>query len=151
MLTLWTDVPTLDSFDRAFDDVMRSTFGTRGAATAPQSFEPAVDVRSDDERIVFECDVPGMKDGDLEVCLDQNVLTIKGTRKLASTSDKERVLLGRAYGSFTCSYTLPEGTDADNMTADLADGVLTVTIPRLPQAKPRRIAIGAGRGKQLGQ
>ncbi|SRR5579875_1788715 len=150
MLTLWNDAPLLDSFDRIFDDVMRSTFGTTGAAINAQSFQPAIDVRSDDDKIVFECDVPGMTHEDLEVTLDNQVLTIKGTRKLASAGDKQRVLLGRAYGAFSCSYTLPEGVDGEHMTADLSNGVLTVSVPKLPQAKPRRIQIGGGsEAKQL--
>jgi HSP20 family protein len=152
MLPLWNDAPLLDSIDRVFDDVMRSAFGTRGAAMNAETFQPAVDVRADDDKLVFECDVPGLKDEDLEITLDQQVLTIKGTRKLASTEGKQRVLLGRAYGSFSCSFTLPEGVDAEHMTADLAHGVLTVTVPKLPHAKPRRIAIGGGsKNKQLGQ
>jgi HSP20 family protein len=149
MLTLWNDVPLLD-FDRLFDDVMRSTFGTRGAAINSQTFQAAVDVRSDDEKIIFECDVPGLKHEDIEVTLDNHVLTIKGTRKHDTASDKQRVLLGRAYGSFSCSYTLPEGVDAEHMTAHLGSGVLTIRVPKLPQAKPRRIAIGGGTdAKQL--
>jgi HSP20 family protein len=150
MLTLWNDVPLLDSFDRLFDDVMRSAFGTSRAAIERQSFQPAIDVRSDDDKITFECDVPGMKQEDLEVTLDNRVLTIKGTRKPESTGDNQRVLLGRAYGSFSCSYTLPEGVHAEQMTADLSNGVLTVSVPKLPQAKPRKIAIG-GQSKQLNQ
>jgi HSP20 family protein len=149
MLTLWNDVPLLD-FDRVFDDVMRSAFGTSGAAINAQTFQPAIDVRSDDEKIIFECDVPGLKHEDVEVTFDNHVLTIKGTRKLETTSDKQRVLLGRAYGSFSYRYTLPEGADADHMTAHLSSGVLTVRVPKLPQAKPRRIAIGGGTdAKQL--
>jgi HSP20 family protein len=152
MITLWNDAPLLDSFDRVFDDVMRSAFGTRGAAIHTQSFQPAIDVRTDDDKIVFECDLPGMRHEDIEVTLDNHVLTIKGTRKLEAGSDRQRVLLGRAYGSFSCSYTLPDGVDAERMTADLANGVLTVSVPKLPQAKPRRIAINGGaQSKQLGQ
>jgi HSP20 family protein len=147
MLTYWNDLPLLD-LDRVFDDVMRSSFaaGTGTAASHPsQTFQPAIDVSSDDDKIVFECDVPGLKHEDLEVTLDNHVLTIKGARKLETASAHQRVLLGRAYGSFSSVYTLPEGVDAEHMTAELSSGVLTVTVPKLPQAKPRRIAIGGGR------
>ena len=154
MLTFWNDVPLLD-FDRVLDDVMRSSFAAGGATAAShtaQTFQPAIDVRSDDEKIVFECDVPGLKHEDLEVTLDNHVLTIKGARKLETASDKQRVLLGRAYGSFSSVYTLPEGVDAEHMTAELSSGVLTVTVPKLAQAKPRRIAIGGGaQARELGK
>jgi HSP20 family protein len=154
MLTLWNDATLLDSFDRIFDDVMRSAFGTSGAATQSQThsqgFQPAIDLRSDDDKIVLECDVPGMTHADLEVTLENQVLTIKGHRKPAAASDKQNVLLGRAYGSFTCRYTLPEGVDGEHMTADLANGVLTISVPKLARAKPRRIQIGGGNAaKQL--
>jgi HSP20 family protein len=154
MLTYWNELPLLD-FERVFDDVMRSSFGTGGVTSASptsQTFKPAIDVRSDDEKIVFECDVPGLRHEDLEVTLDNHVLTIKGARKLETAGDKQRVLLGRAYGSFSSVYTLPEGVDAEHMTAELSNGVLTVTVPKLPQAKPRRIAIGGGaQARELGK
>ncbi len=156
MLTFWNDVPFL-GFDRVLDDVMRSSFAAGGATAAsqsPQAFQPAIDVRYDDEKIVFECDVPGLKHEDLEVTVDNHQLTIKGARKLETASDGQRVVLGRAYGSFSSVYTLPEGVDAEHPSAQLSSGVLTVTVPKLPQAKPRRIAIGGGSGseaKQLGK
>ena len=148
-MSMWNEAPLLESFDRILDDVMRSAVGTRGTAIHSRSFEPAVDVRADDDKLIFECDVPGMKNEDLEITLDHQVLTIKGNRKLASANDKQRVLLGRSYGSFACSYTLPEGVDGEHMTADLTDGVLTVTVPKPPQVKPRRIQIGGNGAKQL--
>ncbi len=78
-------------------------------------------------------------------------LTIKGQRKYEG-GDKDQVWLGRAYGAFERSFTLPELVDGERMTADLADGVLTIHVPKKPQAKPRRIQIGGGNGhKQLGQ
>jgi len=137
MLTRWDAVSTLD---RMFDDVMGSTLGT---ATSSRTFSPAIDVRTTEKDVVFACDVPGVKQEDLEVTLENHVLTIKGTRKFESKED-EQVVLGRAYGSFTRAYTLPSSLDGENLTAQLADGVLTIRIPRQPKAKPRKIEIGNG-------
>ncbi len=145
MLTLWNADPMLASVDRVFDDVMRSALGPSGAATNPSPLSPAVDVRMDDEKIVLVCDLPGMSKDDVEITLHERVLTIKGERKFES-KENERVLLGRAYGSFSCSYTLPEGVDDEKLTADLAQGVLTVTVPKHPETKPRRIAVGSPSG-----
>jgi HSP20 family protein len=143
MLTRWDAVTTLD---RMFDDVMGSMLGT---ATSPRTFEPAIDVRATDDEIVFVCDVPGVKQEDLEVTLENQLLTIKGTRKFESKND-EQVLLGRAYGAFTRAYTLPDHVDDTNLAANLADGVLTIRIPKPPKAKPRKIQIGNGHdSKQL--
>jgi HSP20 family protein len=143
MLTRWDAVTTLD---RMFDDVMGSMLGT---ATSPRTFDPTIDMRANDDEVVFVCDVPGVRQEDLEVTLENHVLTIKGTRKFESKSD-EQVMLGRAYGSFTRAFTLPDYVDDANLAANLADGVLTIRIPKQPKAKPRKIPIGNGHdSKQL--
>ncbi len=143
MLTRWDAVSTLD---RMLDDVMGSMLGT---ATSTRTFDPSIDVHASDNEVVFVCDVPGIKQDDLEVTLENHVLTIKGTRKFEG-KENEQVMLGRAYGSFNRSYTLPEYVDAENLTARLADGVLTIRIPKQAKAKPKRIQIANGRdSKQL--
>lgn len=135
MLTAWNAVSTLD---RMFDDVMGSAFGT---ATNPRTFNPAIDVRANENEVVFICDVPGLKQEDLELTLTNHVLTIKGARKFESTQS-EQVVLGRSYGAFSRAFTLPDALDEESLSASLADGVLTVRIPKLPKAKPRKIEIG---------
>jgi HSP20 family protein len=144
MLATWNAVSTLD---RMFDDVMGSAFGT---ATSNRTFNLAIDVRASDTEVALVCDVPGVKQEDLDVTLSNHVLTIKGTRRFDG-GDKEQVMLGRAYGSFTRSYTLPDSLDDEKLSAELADGVLTIRIPKLPKAQPRKIQIGGGVGqaKQL--
>jgi len=143
VLTRWDAVSTLD---RMFDDVMGSMLGT---ATSTRTFDPSVDVHASDDELVFVCDVPGIKQDDLEVTLENHVLTIKGTRKFDGKED-EQVMLGRAYGSFSRSYTLPEYVDDQNLAARLADGVLTIRIPKQARAKPRKIQISNGHdSKQL--
>ena len=143
MLTKWDAVSTLD---RMFDDVMGSMLGT---ATSARTFDPSIDVHASDNEVVFVCDVPGIKQADLEVTLENHVLTIKGTRKFEGRED-EQVMLGRAYGSFSRSYTVPEYLDDENLTARLADGVLTIRIPKQAKAKPKKIQISNGHdSKQL--
>ena len=137
MLTRWDAVSTLD---RMFDDVMGSMLGT---ATSTRTFDPSIDVHASDNEVLFVCDVPGIKQDDLEVTLENHVLTIKGTRRFHG-KENEQVVLGRAYGSFNRSYTLPEYVDDENLTARLADGVLTIRIPKQPKAKPKKIQISNG-------
>ncbi len=149
MLTAWNAFPMLDRlFDDVMDDVTSKAFG---AATTQSTYNPAIDVRTNEDEIVFVCDVPGLKREDLEITLDNGVLGIKGQRRYQG-NDKERVLLGRSYGAFANRFTLPDYVDPEHMTADLADGVLTIKVPKQPKAKPRRIEIAAGNGhKQLGE
>ena len=145
MLSAWSAVSTLD---RMVDDVMGSAFGT---ATSNRNFNPAIDVRASDSEVVLVCDVPGVSQDDLEITLANRVLTIKGTRRFES-KETEQVMLGRSYGSFSRSYTLPEALDEEKLAAELAGGVLTVRIPKLPKAQPRKIQIGvASDTKQLNE
>ncbi|MEZ4264438.1 MAG: Hsp20/alpha crystallin family protein [Polyangiaceae bacterium] len=149
MLTAWTALPMLD---RLFDDVMsgvaRPSFGGVGPRL---TYSPAIDVRANADEIVLVCDVPGLKREDLQVTLEAGTLTIKGQRRYDG-GDKDQVWLSRSYGAFEKSFALPDHIEAENVSADLADGVLTVRVPKKPQAKPRRIEIGAGAGhKQLGE
>jgi len=122
-----------------FDDVMGATFGT---ATSSRAFNPAIDVRANDTEVTLLCDVPGIRQDDIEVTLTDRVLTIKGARRFDG-KQTEQVMLGRTYGSFSRSFTLPEALDEDKLAAELADGVLTIRIPKAPKAQPRKIQIGA--------
>ncbi|HEU4538815.1 MAG TPA: Hsp20/alpha crystallin family protein [Polyangiaceae bacterium] len=137
-----------EALERAFDDVMRPASGAGAFGFAPPAAAgaaPPVDVRSDDEKIVMQFDLPGYRGEDVEVTLDKGVLTVKGERKLAATKGKnERVWVGRSYGRFVRSFTLPKGVDEQGLQADLADGVLTVTLPKGVEAKPRRIEVRGG-------
>ena len=135
MLTAWSTVPGLD---RMFDDVVRSFSGT---ATNTKSFEPAIDVRANEEAVLFVCDVPGLKEQDLEITLENHELTIQGARKYEGSAE-DRVLVGRAYGTFKRVFALPDSLDEGALSAKLEDGVLTIRIPKQPKARPRRITIG---------
>jgi len=137
MLTAWDAVSTLD---RMLNDVMGSALGT---ATHSRSFTADIDVRSNDDAVVVVCDVPGVKREDIDVTLENHVLTVTGTRKFES-KENERVVLGRSYGTFSRQFTMPDSLDEANLSATLADGVLSVTIPRHPKSKPVKIPVGNG-------
>ncbi len=142
MLATWDAVSTLD---RLFHDLMGSALDR---ATSTRTFDPAIDVRASEHEVTFVCDVPGVKEGDIEVTLDNHVLTIQGRRTYERKSN-ERMLVGRGYGAFRRSFTLPDGLDQEKLEASLEDGVLTLRIPKLPTAKPRKISIVSGGAKQL--
>jgi HSP20 family protein len=143
MMDTWE---TVNALDRILDDVMHRSVGT---ATNPRSFVPAIDVRTSEEEVVLQCDLPGVRQEDLELMLENHRLTIKGHRKF-DAKDDEHVVIGRAYGTFSRVVSLGETLDDEHLSAQLADGVLTVRIPKQPKAKPRKIQIGVT-SKQLGE
>ncbi len=145
MTTMWNVVPALD---RAFDEAVRSAF--RGGPTTA-AFPVAADIREKNDAYTVDLDVPGVKQGDLEITVTNRVLTIKGARRFEA-GENEKVTWGRPYGEFAVSYGLPDGIEGDALTADLADGVLTIRVPKLPKAQPRKIPIGSGaEPKHLGE
>ena len=134
LTTTWQTVSNLDRF---IDDVMGSALG---AATNPRTFNPSVDVRASDNEVRVICDVPGVRREDLDITLENRVLTIKGSRSFES-NENEQVMLGRSYGEFQRQFALPDSLDDTNLSANLANGVLTVTIPKQPKARPTKIRI----------
>jgi HSP20 family protein len=112
-------------------------------ATPATAFNPQFEVKETAEGYIFRADVPGVAEKDLEMTLTQNRLTISGKREAEERKEGENYYAyERAYGSFTRAFTLPDGIDADNVRADLKDGVLTVVVPKRAETQPRRIALG---------
>jgi HSP20 family protein len=105
-------------------------------------FAPAFEVKENNESYLFKADVPGVKEGDLEVTVTGNRLSITGQRTEESEEKTETYYSReRKYGSFSRSYTLPEGADLEHVHADLKAGVLTVAVPKLPEVQPKKIAV----------
>ena len=112
------------------------------------TFEPTFDVRESNDAFVVEADLPGIKPEDVEVTLTGNRLSIQGKREINEEARNDTYYCSeRFYGSFTRTFTLPEGTDADHARSDFRDGVLKLVIPKKPEAQPRRIALQSGKSK----
>jgi len=137
MMTTWSAIPTLD---RVFDEVLRSAF-KGGVDTG--GFPVAADVHERSDAYTFQFDVPGVKAEDLEITVENRKLSIRGVRHFVG-EESERAACSRPHGRFAASYALPDGIEGDDLTADLADGVLTIRVPKPPKTQPRRIPIGSG-------
>ena len=108
-------------------------------------FVPRFDVKETKEAYVIQADLPGVKDDELEVSLSGNLLTISGKREEEHREEGESYYtIERSYGNFVRSFTMPDGVDSESVNADLKQGVLTVRIPKKPDAQPKRISIGRG-------
>jgi len=104
---------------------------------------PEIEVKETKEAIVLEADVPGLKEEDLEVSIRGNELVVCGKREEETRQEGERYhAYERVYGAFERAMPLPEGADVEHVKAELKDGVLKVTVPRKPEAQPRRIPLG---------
>ena len=112
------------------------------------SFNPSFDVTETKDGYVFKADVPGVKLSDLEITTTGNRLQIAGKRESEHETKTDTVYTyERKHGSFTRSFTLPEGADVGHAKSELKEGVLTLVIPKQPGAKPKKIEIGTGASK----
>jgi HSP20 family protein len=111
------------------------------------SWLPAVNVEEKTEELVLTAEVPGMNADDIEIELENNILTIRGEKSAEREegSDEKRYhVWERRYGSFQRSFTLPRTVRGDGITAEYKDGILAIHMPKAPEAKSRRIQVGAG-------
>jgi HSP20 family protein len=116
----------------------------RSLAFQSVAFSPDFEVKETPEAFVFTADVPGVKESDLDIRLTQNRLSISGKRESEKTEKGEQFYTTeRSYGSFTRTFTLPEGIDAEKISAELKGGVLNLAIPKKPEALPKKIDVSS--------
>jgi len=130
-----------EEMNRFFDDF----FGEQRRGLAEGAWLPAVDVSETDSELVVRAELPGMSHEDIEINVQDNILTLKGEKKQEKKEEKENFhRLERSYGSFSRSFSLPTGVKPDDIKATFKDGVLQVTMPKAEEAKAKKIAITAG-------
>ena len=106
------------------------------------SWAPAVDIYEQNGNIVLQAELPGLDPKEVDVRVENNVLTLRGQRKLEESVNQDSYhRVERSYGSFTRSFTLPNVIDTEKIQANYKDGVLRLTLPTKEEAKPKQIAI----------
>ena len=114
-------------------------------------FAPTFDVKETGDSYIFRADLPGVKEDDLDISLTGNRLTVSGKREMEERKEGERYFaFERSYGSFTRTFTLPEGIDSESVRAEMKDGVLTLTVPKKPEVQPKKISVKPGQARSPG-
>jgi HSP20 family protein len=136
-----------DRVNRLFDQAFG---GFEGFALeqplTPAEFLPPVDILEDEHNIKLQVEIPGVKEQDLKITLENNVLTITGERKFKEEEKKENFhRIERRYGKFTRSFTLPAGVDAEKVNATFESGILNITLPKREEFKPKQITVGVNK------
>ena len=109
------------------------------------SWAPAVDIYETEHELVVKADLPEVDVKDLDIRVENNILTIRGERKFEKKVNEENYLrVERSYGSFARSFTLANTVNPEAITADYQNGVLTLTIPKREEAKPKQIKVNVG-------
>jgi HSP20 family protein len=132
--------------NRLLDDAFRVAPTANVPAMGVDVLAPSMDVKETDKTIEIEAELPGVDEKDVQVSLENDVLTIKGEKRLEKEeSKKDYYLSERSYGSFMRAFAVPAGIDADKVTAKYEKGVLKVTLPKPTngQAKAKKIEVKA--------
>lgn len=140
MLTTTSKVDRMFTLNRALDRMLE-----QAADPTNRFWVPAIDVAENGEAYLVAAELPGVRSEDLDISFEQNVLTVRGTKRPAweqKEGQSYRVYTAeRLAGSFERAIRLPEFVDGDRIDASFHDGVLMITIPKSPAAQPRKIQI----------
>jgi HSP20 family protein len=132
-----------DQINRLFNDAFEHTSASQESNLT--AWAPAVDIHENEHELVVKADLPGIEPKDLDIRVENNILTIRGERKFEKKVNEDSYLrVERAYGSFSRSFSLANTVNADGIKADYQDGVLSLTVPKREEAKPKQIKVTVG-------
>jgi HSP20 family protein len=140
----WEPFRDLMTAQRDLDRLFRETFSPLFGETelSTRSWAPPVDIYETDNDIVLKAELPGVDPKDVEVRVEDNYLYLKGERKFEKEVKEQNYhRVERSYGSFARSFSLPNSINADKVKAEFKDGLLTLTMPKREEAKPKTIKI----------
>ncbi len=141
-----SNFPALEGFPftdmKVFEDTLNRFFDQPASA---RPWSPPVDIAENENELTLTADLPGVKMEDLDIKIEDSVLTLSGTRKFEGEEKKGGYhRIERAYGSFRRAFSLPDTVEAENVAARFDNGVLKVTLPKKEVAKPRSIKVNVG-------
>jgi HSP20 family protein len=156
-ITRWDPLSEFSSLQDRFNQLLSQPGGLfRNMGTSMDqplafgNFAPPVDIYEDDHQVTIQAELPGVEEKDLNITVENNVLTITGERKLENEENKENFhRIERSYGRFTRSFTLPSTLDTENINADFNNGVLKIVLNKSEAAKPKQIKVGVGKSSSL--
>ncbi|MGA2606974.1 MAG: Hsp20/alpha crystallin family protein [Terriglobia bacterium] len=140
----WEPFRDLLTTQREFDRLFKEAFSPMSGETevSTRSWAPPVDIYETEDAIVLKAELPGIDPQDVEVRVEDNTLYLKGERKYEKEVNEQNYhRIERSYGSFARSFSLPNSISAEKVKAEYKDGLLTLTMPKREEAKPKTIKI----------
>jgi len=141
-LTRWEPFRGLNTLQDQVNRLLEDSIRGASANSSLAAWAPAVDIYETESELVVTADLPGINEKDFDVRVENNMLTIRGERKLEKTVNEDNMLrVERAYGSFSRSFSLPNTVNTEAIKADYRDGVLTVKMPKREESKPKQVKV----------
>src|SRR5579863_63598 len=138
IINRWEPNTLREQINRVFADVLERT----GEESNLTTWAPAVDIFETEHELVIKADLPDVDPKDLDIQIQNNILTIRGERKFEKNVNEENYLrVERAYGSFSRSFSLANTVNSDAIKADYKNGVLALSIPKREEAKPKQVKV----------
>jgi len=132
---------THDHFNQLFNETFARAFGDQKEVSL-RTWVPPVDICETEDSLVLKAELPGIKPDDVEIRVEDNTLYLKGERKFEKEAKDENFhQVERSYGTFSRSFSLPSSIDSDKVKAEYQNGILTLTMPKREEAKPKTIKI----------
>ncbi len=150
VLTRWDPFREFSTLQDRMNRLFRDNYGDREEALTTSSFAPPVDVYEDEHHVTLNIEVPGIDEKDIDVRVENNVLTVHGERKFEKEQKEENFRrVERQYGSFTRSFTLPNTVDTENILANYSKGILKIQLAKKAEAKPKQIKVNVSGERQI--
>lgn len=147
-ITRWEPFRGLASLQEEVNRLFDSTFKASSGSSTLTAWAPAVDVFETENELVIKADLPDLAEKDIDVRVENNMLTIRGERKYDQTVKEESYLrLERSYGAFSRSFTLPSTVNTEGIQATYKDGVLKVELPKRAESKPKQVKVNVTNGR----
>ena len=151
VLTRWDPFRELSALQNRMSRLFEEQYGDgREESLTAGAFVPPVDIYEDEHSVQLKLEVPGIEQKDLDVKVENNVLTVSGERKFEKEEKEENFRrVERRYGSFTRSFTLPNTVNPEDVSADYNDGVLKIRLGKRAEAQPKQIKVNIGEGGKV--
>jgi len=142
-MTVWKPLREMENMLERYNLATGRSIANNDTDFSIAEWSPTVDIEEDDNNYLIRADVPGVDKKDIDVCLDNNVLSITGEKKVEKETGKssKQHRTERYCGSFSRRFTLPNAIKSDKVDASYKDGVLTVKVPKAEDARPKSIEI----------
>jgi len=145
VLTRWDPFRELTSLQNRLSRLFEEQYGGREESLTAGAFVPAVDIYEDEHSIQLKLEVPGIDEKDLDVRVENHLLTVSGERKFEREEKEENFRrVERRYGSFSRSFTLPNTVNPEDVTANYENGMLKIKLGKRAEAKPKQIKVNIG-------
>jgi HSP20 family protein len=145
VLSRWEPARGVTTLQEQINRLFSDTFDRTSEESNLTSWAPAVDIFETEHELVVKADLPEIDPKDLDIRVENNILTIRGERNFEKKVDENNYLrVERAYGAFARSFSLANSVNADAIKADYQNGVLTLSIPKREEAKPKQIKVNVG-------